>query len=35
MSNFNSLKDTFTLNNGYKIPCIGFGLGRLLMGKPQ
>ena len=25
MSNFNSLKDTFTLNNGYKIPCIGFG----------
>lgn len=22
---FNSLKDTFTLNNGYKIPCIGFG----------
>ncbi|MEI0528343.1 aldo/keto reductase [Brachyspira intermedia] len=25
MSNFNSLKDTFTLNNGYNIPCIGFG----------
>ncbi|AEM23331.1 aldo/keto reductase [Brachyspira intermedia PWS/A] len=22
---FDSLKDTFTLNNGYKIPCIGFG----------
>ena len=25
MNNFNSLKDTFTLSNGYKIPCIGFG----------
>ncbi|PCG20348.1 aldo/keto reductase [Brachyspira sp. G79] len=25
MSNFKSLKDTFTLSNGYKIPCIGFG----------
>ena len=25
MKNFSSLNDTFTLNNGYKIPCIGFG----------
>ena len=25
MNNFKSLKDTFTLSNGYKIPCIGFG----------
>lgn len=25
MKDFSSLNDTFTLNNGYKIPCIGFG----------
>ena len=25
MNDFKSLKDTFTLSNGYKIPCIGFG----------
>ena len=25
MNNFSNLNDTFTLNNGYKIPCIGFG----------
>ena len=25
MSNFSSLSDTLTLNNGYKIPCVGFG----------
>ena len=25
MNNFNSLKEAFTLNNGYKIPCVGFG----------
>lgn len=25
MKDFKSLKDTFTLSNGYKIPCIGFG----------
>lgn len=25
MKNFSSLSDTLTLNNGYKIPCIGFG----------
>lgn len=25
MNDFKSLKDTFILSNGYKIPCIGFG----------
>ena len=25
MNDFKSLEDSFTLNNGYKIPCIGFG----------
>ena len=30
---FNSLKDTFTLNNGYKIPCIGFGTWQTPDGK--
>lgn len=25
MKDFSSLNDAFTLNNGYKIPCIGFG----------
>ncbi|WP_297205660.1 aldo/keto reductase [uncultured Brachyspira sp.] len=25
MNNFSNLNDTFTLNNGYKIPCLGFG----------
>lgn len=25
MNNFKSLEDSFTLNNGYKIPCVGFG----------
>ena len=25
MNNFSSLSDTLTLNNGYKIPCVGFG----------
>lgn len=30
---FNSLKDRFTLNNGYKIPCIGFGTWQTPDGK--
>lgn len=33
MNNFKSLEDSFTLNNGYKIPCTGFGTWQIPEGE--